>query len=165
MRSKPVKKMKLEIELVPRTVWYSSLYQLLPKNKWNAIKEEILAKEGRKCYICGSEEGTLTAHEFWEYDDKKHIQRLVEIHHLCDLCHKIKHIGFWCHTSDWREKLEREGLSREDLIKHFCEVNNCTEKEFLQHEDKAFEVWRERSKHQWKQDFGQYESYIKRRKT
>jgi len=151
----------LEIELVPSTVWYSSLYRLLPKNEWCRLKVKAYAKEGRKCYICDSEQGPFSLHEFWEYDDGKHIQRLSEVHHLCNLCHKIKHLGFWCHTADGRMKLKQEGLDRDDLIEHFCEVNNCTKEEFLRHEDKAFDTWRERSKYQWKQDSGEYKEFIK----
>jgi len=154
------KKFKLTIELVPRTIWFSSLYQIYKRNdrldKWRKIKKELFKQEGQRCWICGKENTRLEAHEFWEYDDEKHIQRLVGIHHLCDLCHKIKHIGFWCHTADGREKLKRQGLSRDDLIKHFCKVNNCTYEEFLQHEDRAFEIWRKRSKFKWKQDFGNF---------
>jgi len=123
---------------------------------WNRIKREIYAKEGCKCYICGTTEGRFSAHEFWEYDDEAHVQRLVAVHHLCNLCHKIKHIGFWCHTVEGRTKLRQEGLDREDLIKHFCSLNNCAREEFLKHEEEAFDVWRERSEHQWKQDFGKY---------
>lgn len=151
---------KLVIELVPSSVWRSSLYNVLPRYVWHRIKQEIYEKEGRKCYICGSTEGRFSAHEFWEYIDEKHIQRLVAVHHLCSLCHKIKHIGFWCHTIEGRGKLRQEGLDREDLIKHFCSINNCTRTKFLEHEEKAFEIWRERSKHQWKQDFGKYSQLI-----
>jgi len=153
-------RLKLTIELVPSSVWYSSLYQLLPRNVWHRIKQEIYSKEGRKCYICGSREGRFSAHEFWEYDDKDHIQRLVAVHHLCNLCHKIKHIGFWCHTSDGKASLEREGLNREALIKHFCIINGCTKENFLEHEKKAFDMWAERSKHQWKQNFGEFAKYL-----
>ena len=155
-----MKKFKLEIELVPSSVWRSSLYHLLPKGVWYKTKQRLYAEEGRKCYICSSKEGLFSAHEFWEYDDKKHIQRLVGIHHLCNLCHKIKHIGFWCHTADGRAKLKQEGLDREDLIAHFCSVNGCTREEFLEYEEKAFEKWSERSKHQWKQDFGEFAEYL-----
>ena len=155
-----MKKFKLEIELVPSSVWYSSLYQLLPRNVWYRIKQRLYAEEGRECYICGSREGRFSAHEFWQYDDGALIQRLVAVHHLCNLCHKIKHIGFWCHTADGRAKLKEEGLDRQDLIKHFSKLNNCTQKEFLEHEDKAFDIWSERSKHQWKQDFGEFARYV-----
>jgi len=153
---------KLTIELVPSSVWRSSLYQLLPRNVWNRIKREIYAREGRKCYICGTTEGRFSAHEFWEYDDETHAQKLAAIHHLCNLCHKIKHIGFWCHTTEGRAKLGQEGLNREDLVEHFCNTNNCNRAVFLKHdEEEAFDEWRERSEHQWKQDFGKYGRLIK----
>jgi len=153
-------KFKLTIELVPATVWFSSLYQYYRKSgqldKWRKIKEELFKREGRKCWICGKEGVRLEAHEFWEYDDVNHVQRLVAIHHLCSLCHKVKHIGFWCYTEEGRMLLAREGLTREDLIEHFCKVNNCTREEFEEHEREAFRIWRERSLHEWKQDFGEY---------
>jgi len=151
---------RLTIELTPSTVWFSSLYNLMPKDKWEELKRRVYEEEGRKCYICGSTEPPFELHEFWEYDDKKHVQKLVGVHHLCRLCHMVKHIGFWCHTEDGRAKLKQIGLSRKDLIKHFCKVNQCSEKEFLQHEENALKTWRERSKHRWKQDFGKYKNYI-----
>jgi len=155
------KNFKLSIELVPSTVWFSSIHRLYREGnqleKWRRIKEDLFQKEGRKCWICGKEGVRLDAHEFWEYDDKNHVQKLGAIHHLCTLCHKIKHIGLWCHTSDGREKLAKEGLSREDLINHFCKVNDCPREEFEKHEKEAFGTWKERSKHEWKQDFGEYE--------
>lgn len=151
--------MKLVIELVPSTVWYSSLYRLLPKNEWGRLKDRVFAEEGRECYICGSKQRPFSLHEFWEYDDDKHIQKLSGVHHLCNLCHKIKHIGLWCHTPDGIKKLKEEGLGRDDLIEHFCVVNKCSKEEFLEHEDKAFDLWRERSKHQWKQDLDIYEEF------
>lgn len=153
-------KFKLKIELVPSSVWYSSLYRLLPRQVWHRTKERLFAEEGRKCYICSYKQGPLSAHEFWEYNDDEHIQKLVAVHHLCSLCHKIKHIGFWCHTADGRAKLGEQGLDREGLIEHFCNVNNCAKKEFLEHEEKAFDLWRERSKHEWEQDFGKYKDFI-----
>ena len=73
----------LTIDLVPRTVWFSSLYRLMPKEKWKTLKRKIYEKEGRKCYICGSTRPPFELHEFWEYDDENHIQRLVGTHHLC----------------------------------------------------------------------------------
>ena len=155
------RKFKLTIELIPSTAWFSSIYKIYKKynklNKWIKIKKELFEKEGRRCWICGAENVRLEAHEFWEYDDKNHIQRLVAIHHLCGMCHKIKHIGFWCYTEDGRRQLEKEGLTRDDLIEHFCKVNNCSRKEFEEHEKEAFRIWRERSKYEWKQDFGKYD--------
>ena len=157
-------KLKLTVELVPSSVWFSSVYRILRRKnrlkEWYKIKSRVFEEEGHQCYICGSKRGPFSAHEFWEYDDEKHVQRLNAIHHLCALCHKIKHIGFWCYTSDGKEKLRKSGLTKKVLVDHFCKVNNCSEKQFKEHEDRAFKIWRERSRHEWKQDFGKYKIYL-----
>lgn len=153
-------KFNLTIELVPSTVWYASIYQYYKKQnklqKWQEIKNELFAKEGRKCWICGKENVRLEAHEFWTYDDVNHLQKLETIHHLCGFCHKIKHVGLWLHTSDGENMLKKERLTKEDIINHFCKVNNCTKIDFQKYEDEAFKMWHERSEHGWKQDFGQF---------
>ncbi len=83
------KKFKLTIELVPMTVWYSSISQFYRRNNqlnnWKQIKKELFEKEGRQCWICGKEDRRLEAHEFWEYDDGNHIQKwwLFIIYAIC----------------------------------------------------------------------------------
>jgi hypothetical protein len=153
--------LKLTIELVPSTVWYASLNKYYKQTgqlqKWQQIKEALFAKEGRKCWICGKETYRLEAHESWGYDDASHVQRLDAIHHLCRPCHRIKHIGLWLHTQDGERMLRKEGLTGQDVVRHFCDVNKCSEREFHKHEDEAFSVWSKRSQHEWKQDFGIYE--------
>jgi len=155
---------KLLIELVPAGAWNLSVYQLLKKrkqlHKWRKLKEELVKKEGRRCWICDTEGGRLEAHEFWEYDDATHVQKLAAIHHICSLCHKIKHIGFWCHTTDGKRSLAKTGLTKAVLLQHFCKVNGCSLAEFEAHERHAFSVWRERSTHEWIQDFGDYTSVL-----
>lgn len=85
--------MKLEVELVPSTVWFSSLHDLLPRKVWDNIRNEIIQKNGRKCQICGEVEGGMNLHEIWKYDDAKHIQTLEGFILLCNMCHHVKHIG------------------------------------------------------------------------
>ena len=160
--------LKLTIELVPATVWFSSIYQIYRRSgrldEWQEIKRELYEKEGRRCWICGAQNTTLEAHEFWEYDDVNHVQRLKAIHHLCSMCHKIKHVGYWCYTEEGRRRLAKAGLSREDLIRHFCRVNGCSREVFEEHERETFKVWRKRSQHEWKQDFGRYDPYAKEKR-
>lgn len=145
------KKFKLTIELVPSTMWSKSLYQLYKRrnqlDKWREIKRELFEEEGRRFWICGAENTRLEAHQFWEYDDKNKVQRLVGIHHICSMCHKVKHIGFWCYTEKGIRRLRKEGLSKEDLVNHFCTVNNCSREDFEEHEREAFRIWEERSKY------------------
>ncbi len=148
--------MKLTAELVPETVWYKSLAQLLPKNVWKGIREEVINENGRKCQICGETEGIMNLHEIWNYDDVSHVQKLDGFILLCAMCHHVKHIGL-------AGILAKQGkLDYNKLVKHFCSVNGCSVNEFKKHVDDAFVIWRERSKYQWKQDFGEYEKYLKK---
>lgn len=94
----------------------------------------------------------MALHEIWEYDDEKHIQKLVGFHLLCEKCHWIKHLGLA------GLKLKEEELKK--LIQHFCKVNGCSKQDFEQHKYEAFEVYDKRCKYRWTQDFGEYEKYI-----
>jgi hypothetical protein len=98
----------------------------------------------------------MNLHEIWNYDDLKHIQKLDGFILLCQMCHHVKHIGL-------ARILANEGkLDYSEVMKHFCSVNGCSEKEFHEHVKNAFMIWEKRSQSQWKQDFGDYEEYIKR---
>lgn len=186
--------LKLRIELIPKTAWFSSLYRLIPREVWKFIRAEHIKTAGAKCEICSSSVKPLYLHEVWEYDDKKHVQKLLRFQLLCRKCHWVKHIGLA------REKADRGELDFDELVKHFCKVNRCPKKQkpiyhgklddfdgeilagmlpivtkvggveyltiagtkmdFDQHVANAFEVWGERSKHEWTQNFGKYEKYI-----
>jgi hypothetical protein len=95
-------------------------------------------------------------HEIWNYDDIKHVQKLEGLTLLCEMCNNIKHIGL-------AGILANEGkLDYDEMVRHFCKVNGCSEKEFAEHVDSAFKIWEKRSQYQWKQDFGRYKEYIKK---
>lgn len=149
-------RMKLTAELVPKTAWEQSLRELLGRKVWGGIRENIIRNRGEKCQICGETEGIMNLHEIWSYDDVGHIQKLDGFILLCSLCHNVKHIGF-------AQILAKQGkLDLNRVIKHFCLVNGCSEMEFQTHVKVAFAIWRERSKYQWTQDFGEYEQYLKK---
>jgi predicted house-cleaning noncanonical NTP pyrophosphatase (MazG superfamily) len=148
--------LELTIELVPSTVWYSSLYRLLPREVWDRIRNEIIENNGRKCQICGETEGKMNLHEIWEYNDAEHVQKLKGFVLLCAMCHHVKHIGL-------AGILANEGkLDYYEVIEHFCKVNKCTKNDFEKQEKKAFDVWSKRSQYEWKQDFGEYGEFFKK---
>jgi len=150
--------LKLTAELVPKTAWNQSLAKLLPRSVWDSIRGDIIERNGRKCQICGETEGVMNLHEIWEYDDVSHFQKLNGFILLCTMCHHVKHIGL-------AGILAREGkLDYSEVMKHFCKVNNCSEKDFEKHVAEAFEIWRRRSEHNWKQDFGEYKEFIRNEK-
>jgi 5-methylcytosine-specific restriction endonuclease McrA len=147
--------LKLSIELVPSTVWESSVYKLMSREVWDSIRNDFIKENGRKCQVCGETSGTMNLHEIWNYDDKKHVQELEGFLLLCRMCHHVKHIGL-------AGILANQGkLDYDKVIDHFCKVNDCTKKEFEKHKAKAFEIWRERSEYEWNQDFGKYKEFIK----
>lgn len=147
--------MKLVAELVPRTVWNKSLYQMLPKDVWTNIRNGFIKENGRKCQICGETAGAMNLHEVWRYDDVNHIQSLDGFTLLCTWCHHVKHIGLAGILAD-------EGkLDYDKLVKHFCLVNDCSVEDFKNHVENAFDTWNKRSQYPWKQDFGEYRKYFK----
>ena len=98
----------------------------------------------------------MNLHERWHYDDLNNVQKLEGFILLCRMCHNVKHIGL-------TGILANEGkLDYNEVVRHFCKVNNCSKKEFEEHVNNAFMVWKKRSQCQWKQDFGEYEKYLKK---
>ena len=71
----------------------------------------------------------------------------------------IKHLAF-SKTGTGKQILKEHNISSEDLINHFCKINNCQKKDFEEHYDKEHKVFIKRSKQDnWKQNFGEY-SYL-----
>jgi hypothetical protein len=153
MKSK-IDELKLTIELVPRTSWYKNLRKYVSKKDWDKIRNRTYAEYGYRCGICGAE-GRLNCHEIWEYDDKNHIQKLKGFIALCNMCHHVKHMGL---AGDLASKGK---LDFEEVVKHFMKVNNCDYKIFAEHIIRAQDEWEERSQHEWRVDFGEYEDMIK----
>lgn len=154
MAKEKSKELKLKIELVPETSWYDNLRKYMDRKDWDRIRKQAYANYEHRCGICG-DEGRLNCHEIWEYDDKKHVQKLVGFIALCDFCHHVKHIGLAGILAD------RGELDYEKVVEHFMKVNNYDKDTFTKHRKKAFEQWRERSSHQWQIDLGEYAKFVK----
>lgn len=142
-----VKHLRLSIELVPQTCWYSNMRKVLSRAEWDKLRKQIYAQYEHQCAICGAK-GTLHCHEIWLYDDEAHRQTLQGFIALCEWCHHVKHIGL-------AGILANEGkLDYEQVVAHFLEVNQCNRERFESHRAEAFQQWRGRSRHQWKTDLG-----------
>ena len=152
--SEELKHLKLAIELVPKTSWYRNLRNKMSSSNWNFIREHTYASYGNKCGICDAKNIRLECHEVWEYDDENQIQTLKGFIALCQMCHHVKHIGLAGILAD-------EGkLDYDAVIEHFIRVNGCDKKGFLEHREKAFEIWEKRSKYNWTIDLGQFRNLI-----
>jgi hypothetical protein len=147
--------MKLEIELVPSTAWYSNMRKAVTRDTWDKIRKECYRKAGYSCELCSIRKVTLHCHEIWNYDDKKHIQTLEGFICLCQDCHWIKHIGLA------GIKASEGVLDMENLIKHFMKVNGVEREIFEKHKEEAFNIWEKRSNHDWKTDLSKWSHLTK----
>ena len=87
--------MKLTIELVPKTIWYSNLRSELSKAEWDRLRKIAYRKADYHCEICGGQgpKWPVECHEIWEYDDQNSVQTLKGLTAICPDCHRVKHIG------------------------------------------------------------------------
>lgn len=132
--------MKLTIELVPSTPWFSNLRGLLSVAEWNKIRKGCYKHANYKCEICTGigPYHPVECHETWEYDEKTGIQKLVGLIALCPSCHETKHIGL-------------AGIKgrRNEAIAHFCKINNCSLLDAEKYIEEVFVIWNKRSSQEW----------------
>ncbi len=142
--------MKLEIELVPETCWFSNVRSAVSKKEWDLIKKRVSDKAYAVCEICGGTgpKHPVECHEIWSYDDKKLIQKLEGMIALCPNCHGVKHYGY----SQMRGKGEQ-------MFLHFMKINELTSEQAAKEIKKAFVTWGERSKKEWVLDISLLKDY------
>lgn len=133
----------LTIELVPSTVWYSNLRSELPKEQWDCLRKACYRKAGYVCEICGGKgpKWPVECHEIWDFNDERRTQTLTGLVALCPDCHSVKHIGLAGKRGRGRE-------ARDHLVK----VNGWSREQANSYIRKSFEVWEERSRHEWTLD-------------
>lgn len=129
----------LSIELIPKTAWYKNVRSTVPCSVWMEIRVLHLR---HFCVYCGTEH-ELNLHEIWQWDDIRHVQKLTGFETVCFLCHNIKHLAFG------GIMIEQGVIERKDLVKHYCQVNDCSAKDFERDAFEAMKVWEERSKFVW----------------
>lgn len=142
-------KFKLNFELVPDSCWYSNLRSALPKEAWDRIRKKAYARAGGKCMLCGAPTARLEAHEQWEYDDEKGVQKLKNVVAVCRACHEVIHIG----------RTQLMGRERE-ASEHFMKVNGCTYAEYRKALGEANEKHRERSRREWQLDVSKLNKFM-----
>lgn len=134
---------KLTIELVPRSAWHRNLRSMLPPSHWDKLRRDTYKRVNYKCEICGGvgPNHPIECHERWSYDDKKQVAKLTGLYGLCPACHEVKHIGL----AQVKGRLPQ-------AAEHLANVNNITPEEAISIIQDAFELWAERSEHDWDVD-------------
>lgn len=135
--------MKLPIELVPASCWYSNVRSNVSPATWVRLRHQIVTITGQRCEVCGRA-GTghpVECHETWGYDDARWIQRLEGLVALCPDCHLVKHFG-----RAIVQHRTRYALS------WFASINELTPAQALAHAKHAIELHAQRSQHAWALD-------------
>lgn len=144
----------LIIELVPSSAWYSNVRSNVTVKEWDRIRKKSYSRANNKCEICGDvgkNQGVnhnVECHEIWEYNDQTLDQKLIGLIALCPLCHKVKHAG-----------LAQIKGEEEVVINQLMKVNNMTRQEACDYIDISFDIWKRRSKYEWKLDITMLKRY------
>jgi len=143
-------KPKLSIELVPKSCWFSNVRSAVNKAQWDVIRKQVYAKAYHVCELCGGvgPNHPVEAHEIWDYDDKKLIQKLEGMIALCPNCHMVKHIG-----------LAHVNGKTEEALNHLMSVNKMSKKDAQEYITDSFMVWAMRSTKTWVLDLSGLKSY------
>jgi len=132
----------LYVDLIPKTAFYKNVRTALPRREWDVLSRFVRDREER-CEACGAATPyeRRQAHERWQYDNSRAIQRLVRLVSLCRRCHEATHFGLTVLFGN-------EGRA----AAHLAAVNRWNDQQLTQHIDDAFSVWRERNRIAWQQD-------------
>ena len=146
---------KLTIELVPQTSWYSNVRSEVTTTQWNKIRKKSYEDANHKCEICGDSGKTqgrkhaVECHEVWQYDDQSKTQTLVKMIALCPQCHQVKHAG-----------LANVNGKTEQVIRHLMKVNKMNRSDAVWYLDESFRIWANRSKYQWQLNIDALNAYL-----
>jgi len=108
---------KLEFEMIPDTLYFKNARSALSESKWQTVSKNVRHIGICACCMKQIPSQFLEAHEVWEYDDKKHIQTLIDIIPVCEMCHDVKHIGYNIKSGHYTET---------ELLNHYSLVNNIS---------------------------------------
>jgi hypothetical protein len=146
----PPSMIRLTIELVPQTCWFSNVRSEVSHEDWGKLKRITFQRAKYLCEICGSRgpQWPVECHEIWHYHDQKHIQTLVGLIALCPDCHEVKHMGL--------ANVRGRGSI---AAQHLAKVNGWTKEQAKKYIDLQFEIWQQRNKYTWQLDIGWLEQF------
>lgn len=142
--------LKLTIELVPETSWFSNVRSAVSKLQWDAIRSAVYSKAYYMCEICGGvgPKHPVECHEIWHYDDRKRIRKLTGMIALCPDCHMVKHYG-----------LSQIRSHEKHALRHFMKINKLSPAQAKAYINKAFALWDARSECEWTIDISHLTEY------
>lgn len=142
--------MKLTIELIPKTCFYSNVRSKVSTSQWNHIKSIVGSKAYYICQICSGvgPKHPVEIHEIWDFDDNSLVQKLIGMIALCPLCHCCKHIGL----------AQIQGKYKKALA-HLMKINKISKNKAQEYIKECFIIWEQRSQKEWTLDISILEEY------
>ena len=130
-------RLRLKIEPRPSSTWGKNLSSLLPKDQWAEMRTQCYRETDYTCENCGDTHSTLFCHEVWRFDDRKLVQHLAGLECCCKLCSDVHHFGrsTQVYGKDYIEQ----------LVQHWCAVNEKTLKDFQKYLLEIKEISRKRA--------------------
>ena len=146
----PHQSVRLSIELVPRSCWFSNLRSGLSAEQWRVLRRRVYKRAGYRCQICNGKgpEHPVEAHETWSYDDVSCVQRLECVRALCPSCHTVKHFGL----ASMRGKDQM-------ALRHLRDINTWDAETASSYIEYSFSQWRQRSQRTWSLDLSHLREY------
>jgi len=143
-------RLRLRIELVPTSCWYSNVRSIVKKNQWNRIRKEVYAKAAFLCEVCGEKGSShpVECHEVWIYEQEISTQRLGSFQSLCPSCHEVKHMGL--------ARLKGNG---EKALNRFVKINKLDKVTSGKILSAVIKQWQIRSRMKWKIDVELLKAY------
>lgn len=148
--------LKLTLDLVPSSCWFSNLRVELPRHEWDRLAAEELSR-AEACAACGSPD-VRDVHELWEFREDlgpcphgstnprhclpvRRRQVLAGLVAICRPCHRVKHLAF----AEARGELA-------PALEHFCRVNELDADLAMRIVRRVFEEASRRSRDPWELD-------------
>lgn len=145
--------LKLQVEIVPSSCFYSNVRSEVSKKQWDLIRRKTYSLANNRCEICGGQgrKHPVEAHEVWDYIETptKNIQKLVRMIALCPLCHESKHVGL----------AQMRGRMQQVLV-HMSIVNRVDPQVIADHIEEERLKWVHRSRLQWELDISYLDQFL-----
>lgn len=137
---------KLEIELVPASMWKCNLREFLTSKSWDLVRRASYLKANNSCEICGGKGvfgrgHPVECHEIWEFNDLTKVQKLKGVTALCTICHRTKHFGL-SSLRGWTDQCKNQ----------LKKVNNWNTMEVVSHINMSFSLFERRKNEEWNMD-------------
>jgi hypothetical protein len=140
-------------------LWGANLRRALGKYRWGKLRRVTLQQRGLRCETCGkteTETKRIFVHEEWVYetDTDPAVARLVGLKLGCWFCHMVERFGAVTNMVRSGELFAR---AIDDVITHFCRLNQVERAVFDVHLADAKAEWFRLSRLNWRVDLGEFE--------